>query len=139
MYRKRKRKPPHNISVLLKIVCCWKGVFCMVIRDMLVVPCLNNNKSNTNTKSNFKVQQFYWPSKDAELSTVARGWKEVFHVITLHYACWKGTFYYCIMFLNIHDKREIKDFKGKMYIVTLSETPCFSSLRFTQPIIQSFC
>ena len=31
--RDKKRKPPHNISVLLKIVCCWKGVFCMVLRE----------------------------------------------------------------------------------------------------------
>ena len=35
LYRKRKRKPPHNISVLLKIVFCWKGVFCMVLREMV--------------------------------------------------------------------------------------------------------
>ena len=37
LYRKRKRKPPHNISVLLKIVCCWKGVYSMALSKNMVV------------------------------------------------------------------------------------------------------
>ena len=39
---KEKENHPHNISVLLKIVCCWKGVFCMVLpkfeRSMCLPP-----------------------------------------------------------------------------------------------------
>ena len=35
--RKSKRNPPQNFSVLLKIGCCWKGVFCMVLRENRVL------------------------------------------------------------------------------------------------------
>ena len=30
--------PPHNINVLLKIYCCWVGVFCMVLRVLIPPP-----------------------------------------------------------------------------------------------------
>ena len=40
---KVKRKPPRNIYVLLKILCCWKGLFCMVLRALNMLWLQPNN------------------------------------------------------------------------------------------------